>query len=80
MKTIFSLWWMIFQKLIYCFNKFKRYDLLKLIIEKYSEERKNFNHYVSNPNEVEEILIQGAYKARITADKVLRRVRKKLGY
>ena len=55
-------------------------DLLKLIIEKYSEERKNFNHYVSNPNEVEEILIQGAYKARITADKVLSRVRKKLGY
>ena len=55
-------------------------DLLKLIIEKYSEERKNFNHYVSNPNEVEEILIQGAYKASITADKVLSRVRKKLGY
>ena len=55
-------------------------DLLKLIIEKYSEERKSFNHYVSNPNEVEEILIQGANKARITADKVLSRVRKKLGY
>ena len=55
-------------------------DLLKLIIEKYSEERKKFNHYVSNPNEVEEILIQGASKASITADKVLSRVRKKLGY
>jgi len=55
-------------------------DLLKLIIEKYAEERKKFNHYVSNPNEVEEILIQGAYKASITADKVLSRVRKKLGY
>ena len=55
-------------------------DLLKLIIEKYSEERKSFNHYVSNPNEVEEILMQGANKARITADKVLSRVRKKLGY
>ena len=55
-------------------------DLLKLIIEKYSEERKKFNHYVSKPNEVEEILIQGAYKASITADKVLSRVRKKLGY
>ena len=55
-------------------------DLLKLIIEKYSEERKKFNHYVSNPNEVEEILIQGGAKASITADKVLSRVRKKLGY
>ena len=55
-------------------------DLLKLIIEKYSVERKKFNHYVSNPNEVEEILLQGAAKASITADKVLSRVRKKLGY
>ncbi len=55
-------------------------DLLQLIIEKYSEERKKFNHYISNPIEVEEILIEGATKASITADKVLRRVRKKLGY
>ena len=55
-------------------------DLLKLIIGKYSEERKKFNHYVSNPNKVEEILIKGGAKASITADKVLSRVRKKLGY
>ena len=55
-------------------------DLLQLIIEKYSEQRNKFNHYVSNPNEVEEILIDGATKASITADKVLSRVRKKLGY
>ena len=47
---------------------------------KYSEERKKFNHYISNPNEVEEILVKGAEKASITADKVLSRVRKKLGY
>ena len=44
------------------------------------EERKKFNHYISNPNEVEEILVKGAEKASITADKVLSRVRKKLGY
>ena len=55
-------------------------DLFQLIIEKYSEERKKFNHYISNPNEVEEILVKGAEKASITADKVLSRVRKKLGY
>ena len=55
-------------------------DLLQLIIEKYSEQRNKFNHYVSNPNEVEEILIEGAAKASITAEKVLSRVRKKLGY
>ena len=55
-------------------------DLFQLIVEKYSEERKKFNHYISNPNEVEEILVKGAEKASVTADKVLSRVRKKLGY
>ena len=55
-------------------------DLLELILNKYSEERQKFNHYLSNPNEVEEILIGGAAKASITANKVLSRVRKKLGY
>ena len=55
-------------------------DLFQLIVEKYSEERKKFNHYISNPNEVEEILVKGAEKASITADNVLSRVRKKLGY
>ena len=55
-------------------------DLIKLILSKYSNERKKFNYYLSNPNEVEKILMSGALKARITADKVLKRVRKKLGY
>ena len=55
-------------------------DLFQLIVEKYSKERKKFNHYISNPNEVEEILVKGAEKASVTADKVLSRVRKKLGY
>ena len=55
-------------------------DFLKLILKKYSEERNTFNHYISNPNEVESILKLGASKAMITAEKVLNRVRKKLGY
>ncbi len=55
-------------------------DFQELILKKYSFERKKFNHYISSPNEVEAILKQGASKARITADKVLSRVRKKLGY
>ena len=33
-------------------------DLFQLIIEKYSLERQKFNHYLSNPNEVEKILIE----------------------
>jgi len=55
-------------------------DLLELILNNYSEERQKYNHYISNPSEVNEILIQGATKAKLTADEVLTRVRKKLGY
>ena len=55
-------------------------DLFELIISKYSKERESYNYYISNPNEVEKILIQGSLKAKVTADQVLNRVRKKLGY
>ena len=55
-------------------------DLLELILDKYSHERQQYNHYLSNPSEVNEILILGASKAKLIADEVLSRVRKKLGY
>ena len=55
-------------------------DLFELILNNYSEERQKYNHYVSNPSEVNEILTHGATKAKLTADEVLTRVRKKLGY
>ncbi len=55
-------------------------DLLELILNNYSEERQKYNHYISNPSEVNEILIHGATKAKLIADEVLTRVRKKLGY
>ena len=55
-------------------------DLLELILNNYSDERQKYNHYISNPSEVNEILIHGATKAKLTADEVLTRVRKKLGY
>lgn len=55
-------------------------ELLELIMKKYSVQRKRFNHYISNPNEVEEVLAKGSSRAKSTADKVLDRVRKKLGY
>lgn len=41
-------------------------DLLELILNNYSEERQKYNHYISNPNEVNEILIHGASKAKLT--------------
>ena len=55
-------------------------ELIDLILNKYKEERRKFNYYILNPNEVESILKAGSYRAKITADIVLERVRKKLGY
>lgn len=55
-------------------------ELFELILKKYSVERDKFQHYISNPDEVEKILKAGATKAHATANKVLNRVRKKLGY
>ena len=55
-------------------------ELFELILKKYSVERDKFQHYISNPDEVEKILKAGAAKANATANKVLNRVRKKLGY
>ena len=55
-------------------------ELFELILKKYSVERDKFQHYISNPDEVEKILKAGATKANVIANKVLNRVRKKLGY
>ena len=55
-------------------------ELFELILKKYSVERDKFQHYINNPDEVEKILKAGAIKASATANKVLNRVRKKLGY
>jgi len=55
-------------------------ELFSLILEKFSKERKEFNHYLNNIHEIDKILEDGAKQAKETADKVLNRVRKKLGY
>lgn len=54
--------------------------LFELIIEKYKQERATFNFYMENPDQLEEKLTQGEEKARVVANKVLNRVREKLGY
>jgi tryptophanyl-tRNA synthetase len=54
--------------------------LYELIVEKFATERERFNHYVENPELIEEQLKIGADKARAIADKVLAKVRVKLGY
>ena len=54
--------------------------LYELIIQKFKDERLKFEHYKSNPEEVNIALLKGAEKARKTANEVLLRVRKKIGY
>ena len=55
-------------------------DLLELILTKYSKERKQFDYYMNNQDEIDAILKAGSKKALQTANDVLNRVRKKLGY
>ena len=54
--------------------------LYELIITKFSDERRKYNHFMENLNEIDEALAIGADKARIVASKVLKRVREKMGY
>ncbi len=55
-------------------------ELFELIMDKYAKERELFNHYINNPDELENKLKQGEDKARNIANDVLSRVRKKLGF
>ncbi len=54
--------------------------LYELILHKFSTQRKRYNHYMANLNEVDAALAIGAGKAKLVADDVLRRVREKVGY
>jgi tryptophanyl-tRNA synthetase len=55
-------------------------ELLDLIKVRYKDAREKYDYYMENPHEVERLLIQGAAKAHKVGTKVLRRVRKNLGY
>ncbi|WP_299155954.1 tryptophan--tRNA ligase [uncultured Tenacibaculum sp.] len=54
--------------------------LYELILEKFSDVRAKYNHYMENRNEIDEALAIGAEKARVIAKDVLKRVRTKVGY
>jgi len=54
--------------------------LYELILSKFEKNRSVYNHFMSNLNELEEILLKGAQKARSVALPVLQRVREKVGY
>ena len=55
-------------------------ELLEYILSHFSKERDTFNYYMSNKNELDKVLNEGAQKANSIASKVLNRVRNKLGY
>ena len=53
--------------------------LLEVLLENYAEAREKFSYYLENKNEVDKFLLEGAAKAEIVANDVLKRVREKLG-
>jgi tryptophanyl-tRNA synthetase len=55
-------------------------DLLGAILDRFKNEREQFNQWMSNPIELNHVLKQGADKARTVASKTLQRVREKAGY
>ena len=55
-------------------------ELFELILNKFQTERKKFDYYYAHPKEVEVALVKGAIRASKVADKVLHRVRLKVGF
>ena len=55
-------------------------QLLEVILNRFKEERVQFEYYQSHPQEVQVALTKGAEKAKQVAHDVLLRVRDKLGY
>ncbi len=54
--------------------------LFQLILEKYREERKTFDHYMTHPEQLEIQLAEGEAKARRLADEMLEKIRVRLGF
>lgn len=55
-------------------------ELFELLLDKFSEERKRFDCFMNNPQELESALVEGENKARDIAQSVMTRVREKIGY
>ena len=54
--------------------------IVSLLITKFAIERERYNYYMNNFEEIDKALTIGAEKAKIIANKVLHRVREKIGY
>ncbi|OYU80949.1 MAG: tryptophan--tRNA ligase [Flavobacterium sp. BFFFF1] len=55
-------------------------ELFELIVDKFGNERKKYNYYMENLQEIDNALRLGAEKAKVVAGGVLSRVREKLGF
>lgn len=55
-------------------------ELLDLILTHFAKERETFNYYMANENELEAKLQEGEARARKIAQKVLGKVRERLGF
>lgn len=55
-------------------------ELLRIILEKFEEPRKRYDHYMNNKDLLDLELEKGAAKAKLVAAGVLGRVRKSLGF
>ena len=54
--------------------------LFDLLLERFGDAREKFAHYMAHPEEMDQALATGAAKASQVAEKVLHRVRSKVGY
>ncbi len=54
--------------------------LYELMLERFAVPRERYDYYMNNLNEIDVALSKGASKAKVVADAVLKRVRKKVGY
>ncbi len=54
--------------------------LYELMLERFAKPRERYAYYMNNVNEIDAALSKGAAKAKVIADAVLKRVRKKVGY
>ena len=53
--------------------------LFELILETYSKQRNTYNYLMDNRSEIDQILKEGAIRAKTIADQVIKRVKSKLG-
>ena len=55
-------------------------ELFEIILSKFKNQRDKYNHLMSNKKEIDNVLLDGASRAKATANEVLSRVKTKLGY